>query len=270
MTWSSYFTLDALNFSRLKHMDDSPKHYKYALDHPEPETDAMVIGRYVHAAVFEPDTLDQEFAIWTGARRAGKDWDTFKAEAADRSILRASDLIDATAMVAAVRAHPDVRALLDAPGALFEHTLTWTDEATGLRCKARPDLLVPRILADLKTTRSIDVRRFGHDVARFQYHAQLAHYSAGVEAVYGWKPEKHILIVVEKSPPYDVAVFPVEADAILTGASKLREWLDTVAACQESGEWPGRYPNPIPLGAANLPPWIFGGGVSEFAFEEPT
>ena len=22
--------------------------------------------------------------------------------------------------------------------------------------------------------------------------------------------------------------------------------------------------------AANLPPWIFGGGVSEFAFEEPT
>jgi exodeoxyribonuclease VIII len=154
--------------------------------------------------------------------------------------------------------------------AQMERILTWTDEATGIRCKCRPDLFDPasRLVLDLKTTRSVDIRRFGHDVARYQYHGQVAHYSAGITAALGWTPEQHILIAVESAPPHDVATFPLDADTLRTGAEKVAALLAQLAECRATNTWPGRYPIPIPLGPANLPPWIFGGGIPEFAFEE--
>lgn len=267
MTWAEYFAMDAVNWSSLKNMDDSPLHYKYALDHPRADTAQTALGRYVHAAVLDPASILTDFAIWEEGDRRGNAWKEFAAANASKTIFKRSEVDEMAPIIAALRVA--MRPYLTST-AQMERILTWTDEATGIRCKCRPDLFDPasRLVLDLKTTRSVDIRRFGHDVARYQYHGQVAHYSAGITAALGWTPEQHILIAVESAPPHDVATFPLDADTLRTGAEKVAALLAQLAECRATNTWPGRYPIPIPLGPANLPPWIFGGGIPEFAFEE--
>lgn len=269
-TWRTYFEIEALNWSRLKVMDESPRHYKHALTHPRQDTPSLALGRYVHTAAFQPDQIEEDFAIWKGGVRNGKVWDAFAEQNADKTILRAVDLPEFNDMIEAVRSHPWVAALLADDATEAEAILTWT--ADGRAQKARTDVMNQRrrLVADLKTTQSIDIRRFGHDIARFGYLGQLAHYSTGIEAARGWAPVEHVLIAVEKAPPHDVAIFPVHADAIAVGAEKRAELLAKLAECERQNRWPGRHPEPVTLDGSNLPPWIFGGGIPEFAFVEET
>lgn len=268
MTWASYFALPAMNWSRLKVLDESPKHFRHAEQNPTPQTEAQALGCYVHTATLQPDQVSAEYAIWTGGRRQGAAWDTFCAENADKAILREQDIAEAAGMIAALRAHPYVVALLADSDTVIEDVVTWLDES-GTDCKGRPDIRNRRrkLIADVKTAKSAEVGRFGHDVTRYKYHGQLAFYADGIAAAEGWTSEEHVLIVVEKIAPYDVAIFPVGADAIAAGREKYRELLTLYRECVESGNWPGRYPEPVTLDATNLPPWMFGGGVPDFAFE---
>ena len=168
-------------------------------------------------------------------------------------------------MIAAVRAHPAARVYLDAPDALTEQTVTWTDAETGLRCKARPDLIVPslRVVADLKTFRSVEISRVGNDIARYGYHGQLAHYANGIAAALGWTPEHHILICVEKTAPYDVGIFELDEGPKAIAREKVASLLATLKECIESGRWDGRHPELVTLDEGNLPDWIFGGSPAE-------
>lgn len=268
MTWSEYFRIPAINWSLLKVMAESPKHFRHAQDNPTDQTDAQAIGCYVHTATLEPDRVAEEYAIWEG-RRAGKSWKAFIAANAGKTILRADDLLEADQMVAALRAHPEAAELLNAQDNVIEQALEWHDPDTGLRCKCRPDIRNKRrkSVIDLKTAKSANVERFVHDVKRYQYHGQLAFYAEGIERAEGWAPEAHTLIVVEKSAPYDVAVFPVGTGALDVGRSDFRAYLDRLKECTEANNWPGRHPKPVELNETNLPPWLFGGGVPEFAFE---
>ena len=269
MTWLEYFALPAMNWSRLQVLDESPKHFRHALQNEREDSDTLAIGRYVHTATLEPERIGTDFAIWDGARRSGVDWKAFAAANADKTILRAADLKEANAMAAAVRAHPDVAALLSDHSTVVESTIQWFDAESTTPCKGRPDIRNKRrrILADLKTSKSTDLRRFVNDVVRYKYPGQAAFYAEGIAQAEGWTPTDHILIVVEKAAPYDVAIFPMDADTIEIGRSQFRALLTKLRECTDSGNWPGRHPKPVELNASNLPPWFYGGGVPEFAFE---
>jgi hypothetical protein len=265
MTFADYAAIRAVNWSSLCHMVDSAAHYRYHRDHEAPETPQQTIGRYVHAAVLDPAHLADEFAVWDGDRR-DKDYKAFAAANAEKTILRAAELEDAHGMIDVLRHHRGVQDLLT--GAATEYTIQWTDPTTGLPCKARLDLHKPGLLADLKTTRSVEIRRFGADIARYLYHGQMAHYAAGIEATTGAAPRQVTLIAVESKPPYDVAIFPLSAESVAVGLDLRDGLLYRLKECMDTNTWPGRYPAPVELNNTNLPPWIFGGGLPEFEFEE--
>jgi exodeoxyribonuclease VIII len=262
VTRSDYFALPGVNWSLLKHMGDSPLAYRHALENGTPDTDALALGRITHALVFEPETFQHDYAIWTGGRRAGKEWEAFAERHAHQTILRDEDVIEAHDMAEAVKRHPLVRGYL--AGGEFERGLQWTDERTGLPCKARPDWLLSRrrILLDLKTAASIEGRRFGAAAARYGYHCQLAHYAAGVRAALGWEPAAVKLVVVEKRPPHDVAVFDVGPEDLELGADEVRALLQRLRECKDTDTWPGRYTGEQALA---LPAYIH--GELEFEYE---
>lgn len=269
MTWPEYFAIPAINWSLLKVMAESPKHFRHAQENPSEQTDAQAIGCYVHTATLEPERVAEEYAVYEG-RRQGAVWDAFVAAAGDKTVLRAADLIEAEQMANALRAHVDVAALLADPDTVVEEVVMWHDAESGVDCKGRPDIRNRRlgIIADLKTAKSTDLRRFGHDIVRYQYHGQLAYYAEGIKQAEGWEPSQHLLIVVEKSAPYDVAIMPMAATAIEVGRADFRIFLDRLKKCTESGLWPGRHPKPVTLDETNLPPWLFGGGAPEISFIE--
>lgn len=246
-----YRALDAVNWSRLKNMRDSPLAYHHALTAPDNDTPARLLGRATHTLTLEPALFDEEYAVFEGERRAGPEWKAFQAANVGREILKAGELDGARTMAAAVRSHPLVRPYLD--GAAFEQSIRWVDGATGLGCKARVDWLVGNVLGDLKTTNTIDGRRFGNLAARMGYHCQLAHYRNGLRAN-GIEINETVIIAVESDAPYDVGVFVVDEDAMQAGAEEVATLMGRLAECIATDRWPGRYDEQQAL---QLPFYVF-------------
>ncbi len=256
MTYAEYNAIPAVRWSNLKYMRRSPKHYKYALDHPRKDTPFFRLGRAVHCAVLEPDRFPLTVAVFEGKIRRGKEWDAFEAANASRTILKVDEYAMCIAIRDAVRAHPVAKHLLEAGEA--EKAIVWTDPFTGLSCKGRIDWL-NSILCDLKTDARLHPRTFPISAARYGYHCQVAFYERGLHANGIEAPVK--ILVVESEPPYDVGVFDVGDGALYAGEKEVQELLQRVAECTAKGEWPGQFgEGEMPL---ELPAWSFPAEDSE-------
>lgn len=227
-----YAAIAAINWSTLKHMRMSPKHYRYALDNPDVDSLAKAIGRAVHVAVLQPEKLDETYYVYPGDRR-GKRWDEFRRAHSDREILREKEWEQVKTVAAAVHADPTARIFLE--GEFVEQTFQWEDQETGLPCKCRVDA-VAGSLVEFKTTASL--RWFPRDVTNYGYDCQIAFYSDALEAN-GVQARPPRLIAVEKAPPYDVVVYRIKEDQLERARAEYRKLLHRVKECQESGEWPG-------------------------------
>ncbi len=263
MTFVEYLALPGVNFSTLKHLRRSPRHYAYAVANQRPDTASLRLGRAVHAACLEPDRFALDYVVFTGARRAGKEWDAFELTHDGRTILKLDEYQRALAIRDAVRSHPLVAPYLVEGEA--EKVLTWTDQTTGLALKARLDWLAPTAVVDLKTSRdATNPRKFAASAWDLGYYHQLAHYTAGTNAVTGWNLPA-IVIAVEPSAPFDVAVFRLDEDALAIAGGQVDELLVLLAQCREANVWPGAHDAEITLG---LPKWALP-DVEDLDLEDP-
>ena len=262
MKFDEYLSMPGINWSALKHMRESPARYAHMLRQHGEDSTTLAIGRAVHTLTLQPDMFNAEFAIWTGGRRAGKEWDAFEADHATRTILKADEYELSRAMALAVLHDSTAAKYLRLSD--FERSMQWVDHATGLPCKARTDITraSDRVLADLKTCASIDARRFGQAAARLGYAPQLAHYAAGIRASHGWTPRKVALIAVEKTPPHEVAVFILQPEQLDAAAEEVAALLLRLSECMDTASWPGRYSEEVPL---QLPTYV--DGELEIAYE---
>lgn len=239
---------DATNWSTLKNILTSPRHYRHALTTPRPDTEALQLGRLVHCMVYEPDCTQQRYAAmprfhgsWNDDTAIAKGWDGGKqARAAWDATLGGRESIApemwerATSMARALATDPYSAALI--AGGMAEQPMEWDDLTTGIRCRGRVDHINGR-LSDLKTTQRI--ADFPRQCASLRYHAQLAYYSDGLEAngfEFQFPPA---LIVVESVAPFDVAVYSVGPDVLAAGRALYRKALDTLAECRLLDRWPG-------------------------------
>jgi hypothetical protein len=249
----TYRAIDAVNISTLKAMAVSPLHYRHACDHGRADTDAMALGRLMHAMVFEPQEIDARYVVWDGGRRAGKDWTAFCEANVGKEILRApEDWERAEAVRAAVLDHPAAAELL-AHGTP-EKVLQWTDAATGLACKGKADWDTGSWIVDLKTCRDISARAIQRVVVGLAYHAQAAFYCDGAERMDG-RERGFAWIFVEQNAPHDVAVYTCPTDVLDVGRDLYRRWLERVKTCRETGVWPGSAPDRMVM---ELPAWAMG------------
>jgi len=248
---NDYRSIDAVNWSTLKEMRKSPRHYLHAVQRERTDTRAMLLGRAGHTAILEPDRFLLDYVMFGGDRRAGKVWDAFAEENAGKEILKLDEYQLALEMRNAVEKHPRAVDLLSSGTA--EVALQWTDEKTGLACKGRVDWTDAsrRIFVDVKTAADIESAKFASAAARLGYHGQLAMYRRGLEATHGRTFDGY-LIAVENKAPHDVAVFRYDEDVMYAADCEVGELLARVAQCRASGEWPGQYPGETSL---YLPAW---------------
>lgn len=254
MTEAEYAAKPGVRWSHLKRMAKSALHYRAAVDGLfGGETRALRLGRALHSMLIEPDTFNGEWVCWAGQRR-GKKWEDFAEANADRSILTWTEMSFVTNAAAAVRRH---RVALEYLGGARELFVTWLDEETGLRCKARIDLLAADRLVDLKSSAAIDPFSFGRLAARLGYHAQLAFYLDGLVANGVVIQPEPILIAVEMAIPFDVVPYELSLPVMEAGRREYRRLLLQVAECEARGEWPGR--SPASLVQLEIPDWAYGG-----------
>jgi hypothetical protein len=259
---SDYDSIRAVNWSTLKAMRTSPRHYKAAVDTERPDTDALRMGRATHTAVFEPDRMPLDYAVFAEnidkRTKTGKAvWQAFLDVNAGKTILSLAEYTNACRIRDAVRSHPLVKPLLEDGKA--EQTLTWTDRTTGIPCKGRLDWAcfnaASPLVLDLKTSRyATDERAFASAAYRLGYFGQMAHYVDGVCTINGIAPLSipAIVVAVESAPPYDVTVYELTEDALWAADEERKELLATLARCLEKDEWPGKHTSRVQL---DMPAW---------------
>lgn len=245
---AQYLKLPGIGSGHLGWILRSPKHYRHCLSHPPKDTDATENGTALHAALLEPETFSGRYAIEPDPAVIGGDRprstkayrdEVSKMVASGFAVLKTDDFNSVHAMVRAVQDHKHAVRILER-ATEREQTMIWERTVSDAHlCRGRADLLGDRMLADVKTTRSLE--RFSPWVISDQgYHRQMAWYVDGL-AQLGRVIDFVYLIAIENVPPYDVGVFVLDPDALRVGRDECDRALERLSECEESGKWPGMF-----------------------------
>lgn len=222
----------------------SPAHYKAWLDGANrEETPALAFGSASHCALLEPTRFARSYVVKPsfGDKRKKDNkaaHDAWCAENAGAKLLEQEDVDAIAGMSAAIKNHPLAARIM--AGGEPELTLRWRDEATGLECKGRADYYVRqhKMAVDVKTTTDASPAAFAKSVANFGYHVQDAFYRDGFAAL-GEPLEFFIFVVVEKTAPFSVALYQLDAVAVERGQERAQRHMRTLAECVRADAYPG-------------------------------
>jgi exodeoxyribonuclease VIII len=243
---SHYHADPSVSNTMLSDMAKSPAHcYALHLDPDRPEreaTPAMTLGTLTHCAVLEPEAFAQRYVVKpAGMRFSTKEGMAWRdAQEPGLQIVGQDDMRAAQAMARAVRRVPVLDKLLGS--GVAESSLFWQDHATGLRCRARPDWLhftSPRsaVALDVKTIDELTPESVAKSIARYGYHRQAAHYSAGIRAC-DIHLEEFVFAFVSSSYPYLAVAYVLDDDSRGQGVDEVGELLGRFKECQRTGIWP--------------------------------
>lgn len=261
-----------LSSSQLKWYLKSPRYFKFMLDNPQEETDAMRFGSLFHdcmAALSEGATpsevLDaivvfespvnertgQPYGVTTKAYK-----EAYEAFNANHNGVLVADLAEKETV------SQMVNSLLYNCGATSEQVrkmLRWgTPEVSifyetedGIKLKIRPDLLTPKKIADWKSTTLDDLTEdsINRAILRYGYHISAAKYQYVAKQVLG-KWLEFYLVFAQKHPPYDCVMVDManygyrylpDADMVIPGpgAIEFDKLLKLHTKCFKANEWPG-------------------------------
>lgn len=218
-----------------------PAQFKYDRDHPQAPKREFDLGNAVHAEVLGEghDIVEIEYPDYkTGAAQAAKR----AAYAAGKVPLLPKEKVQVDAMAKAIRQHP-LAGPLFAPGSgVAEQSLYWTDPATGVRCRVRPDWLkqLPglTLAVDLKTTKDANPEAVSRAIRDYSYHQQDAFYTDGIYAATGAEDVRFIFVFVSKTAPYLITVRELTDQDRDIGRARNERALRIFADCESTGVWP--------------------------------
>lgn len=263
--FADYLGWNAISNSALSAAARSMAHYRARM--PVEETPAMRLGSLVHAGQLEPLRVAERYVVMpafehdvrtdTGDIPTNpKNTKAYREKVAEfrrvnsgKVVVTQSEYDAMIAIVGSIRNHKRAAALLS--DAVYEISICWVDDDSGLVCKGRIDCWQSerRVISDLKTT--ADVGRFERQLADRAYYRQLAMYSDGLAKLCG-EEQRGALIAVESSPPYCVRAAMLSEDAMEVGRTEYKRLLCEIAAAKESGKWSG-YESPDEW---RLPSWM--------------
>ena len=260
MTEKEYRQHPAISRSALFKISESPEKFKYAQEHPEEPTPALIFGQVLHKIILEPDTFSDQFIIAPKVDRrtkAGKaEWAEFVESAKDKTVIDEDMFFTACEMKEAVLCNDFAKRLLDGE---HEKPFFWTDEMTGEECKCRVDCLTAvgddLIIVDVKSTNNAETEAFTRSAIKYGYDMQVAMYCEGVEKNTGKKP-LFVFIAIEKEPPYAINI--MQADELLhrRGYDLFRELIGIYHDCKQTGNWYGYLGKYNQINNLALPAWL--------------
>jgi hypothetical protein len=249
-----------LSKSPLHYFHDSPLNPNRP---PEADKPHFSLGRACHDAILLPDTFRNHYFVTTEgfsrAKTKAMADEIAEADAALKSgmtVLTFEQHEALKAMVASIKTNSLAVATLT--NGVAEETLVWQDPLTGLWLRARPDFRPHSLLEKRKVMAVPDLKfvapahaskdGFSRAINNFGYHQSAAWYSDGIHAVYDVRPTNWLHVVVEKEPPYCVALYELPAEDIQRGRLLNRRAIAIYERCLKTGKWPGYADEPAEVG----------------------
>lgn len=221
------------------------------------QTAPMQFGGGFHSLVGEPMAFAKQYAkapVCDRRTKEGKEiYAKFSAENAGKTILSAEEYDAMDGMLYSLMKHKLALTLLT--NGVAEQSAFWTDKDSGVLCKCRPDYLRTNdTVVDLKTAEDASEGAFQRTLVQYGRHIQTAFYLDGLSAVTGREFKNFVHLVIEKKPPYAIAVYSLDDLSIDQGRREYKKLLKDYAWCQKIGEYPS-YPEEVK--AVSLPDWAF-------------
>lgn len=289
LAMSTYLGDPAVSASRLWELyQKTPAHLLHALTQKgDDTTPAKEAGTAVHAALYEPELFETGYVVigqceaakadGTRCTNQGKVWrdgqsfcgvkghDPYGPDVPmdpELVTMTAESRRRAEAMRGALLEHPTASQIVRAPGPK-EVTGVWRDPVTGLWCRIRPDQLIQdppearvvyhHSVVNLKTSgKDIGEGSFPRDFHNMGHYFKAAFYRMGMRELWDIEPQNFLYPVVEQGAPHQVIVYRLNEDALDIGEAEVRQTLNELAECVESGRWHGYGPAIRDL---NLPDW---------------
>jgi hypothetical protein len=244
---ADYHAIDAVSNSLISRILKSPAHARAYLDNPPEPTKAMEFGTAFHSAILEPDTFAATYAVFSGDRRTKEGKAAYEALQADgKLILTADDMATIQGMQKSVFTHVAAAELLSEGEA--ELSVTWHNDYVGIDCKCRPDWWIGDTLVDVKTCDDASPEGFMRAIVKYGYYRQASWYLRGTGC------KKFKFIAVEKSAPYAVGVYELDALSLNQGYDECDRALEMWDDANTRGVFPA-YSEDCEL--LSLPDWKF-------------
>jgi len=258
-----------------------------------PSTPALTLGRMVHTLALEPDEFGRDFALVPNdapdrpssrQREAKKPspatvfavqwWDEFERAADGKTIVDFELYAKAEAIVYNLNRDPVIGPMLRYKGEV-EKTIYFKDEETGIECKARLDKILylsdcGNVIFDLKTAADASTDSFRRNAISYGYHIQAAHYWLAVKAEIGEDPSAFFFGTVETSDLFLTHPFRTTAEFLDFGKRERAKLMRRLAACLESGHFPGYCEALGGVTDLDLPHWALNQLIEERGGDELT
>lgn len=252
MSEAEYHAHPAFSYSTGKLLLRSPQHYLHRLANREESTE-FNLGHAIHELVLGVGSGIVEIPYDTYYKKEARELRD-QAYADGKVPLKTSEMQPVRDCAEAVLAHPTARAWLERDGDV-ELPLFATDPETGIDIRGKLDKLADlngrKVPVDLKTVTDARPQKVFQSVRDYDYDMQAAMYRHLIRLALAADPAPGVLIAVEKTPPYGVAVYQLaHEDFLAAGELKLRTALARAKALRDNPDaWTG-----YPLGTQVLTP----------------
>jgi hypothetical protein len=229
-----------ISASDIKNFLHSPRYYFYKafeeVKQPNKENERhFPIGSAVHEVILEPELFKSNYIIapkFDMRTLVGKQgYAEFLVNSNGKTILFEDEYTMAVKMgVSASQNDTFVDLIKDSYRELSCYT---TDEKTGLPLRMRPDSFskTKSTITDIKTCRESSPSKFKWDVRSFGYAISSAFYMDFL------KRENYVFCAIEKSPPYETALYVLDDEMTEYGRTQYRMGLDLIKWSMDNNYW---------------------------------
>jgi hypothetical protein len=236
-----------------------PAQFKYDRDNPKPHKKEFDLGHAAHLFVLGegPELEVIDYPDWRPKAAQSKRDAAYEE---GKVPLLTKDHEQVKAMAEAIRQDPIAGPLFRPGSGIAEQSIFWTDPATGIRCRVRPDWLMQlpglTLAVDYKTAKDASPLALSRAIRDRSYHQQDALYLEGIEAA-GLAPDhcRFVFVFQSKTAPYLITVRELsEADRTI-GRARNQRALRLYAECMRTDEWPDWTGPVTDIPMISLPPW---------------
>lgn len=227
-----YHNSNGLSRSALLTFRKSPLHYwdEYKNENKKEEKDsnALIIGNAVHMYILQPEKFNQQYFVVDKpdlrTTKGKEEWSKINNEHADKIILPTAIFNEVETLGQAFLTHELAKKFLE--GAQVEKSVYWKDCTTNILCKTRPDIWLPNIIGDIKTSADASPRAFQRDIIKYGYHIQAAMVQDGINHITGKMIDTFVFIVIEKESPHAIGIYELDKESIDKGREEYKLLLE--------------------------------------------
>ena len=201
----------------------------------EDEKEHLQFGSLLHTMLLEPHLVATEYAVFSGLRRAGKDYEAFKAANPGRNIVTAAKMAEAKWLINGVRQSEAAQSLLKL-GGVSEQTVAVDLNGVPTKCRADKIIVNEGIIWDLKSTSwDLDMDSVRQTIAHWDYALSSSLYCAVFEEFYKRKFE-FMWVFINKTSA-ECAVYKMSEKTRQAGLQKVAKAQKLYKECMASGKW---------------------------------